>query len=422
MMNVFAMQQRHPVMVRCMWLLLVSAIQCQEMTTTLSNGKEFPLLGMGVGNLQHDRIVDMIEAGAQVGVRLVDTAHASHNEALVRDAIAKSNGDFHVVTKVWYTHLGYNRTILSVRESLNELTVGDDNQLQSSNNNNIKVHMLLHWPRCRNDIAWMDCEGEEERLPQAVKDAGPPPHLDKENAYLESWRALEDLYDENPAIESIGVSNFHKDDLEKLMEKSRITPHILQENVWAFLFDPHLMKYLKEHAIHFQAYNTMNGFFSRQSETPNAYRALNHVADALQVTPVQLILAWLVQSGVSVVPRTSNVDHLRENVQAERCRTLPPKQADYVKNAIAALLRGWDLNQPLATFVNGHDQPVHLFWNRPDTGEEVLIWESLQPGQSFDANTFTGHTVVVYDESRVKRQEYRISANYQETETIHIEL
>jgi diketogulonate reductase-like aldo/keto reductase len=404
-----------------MWLLLVSGVQCQELTTTLSNGKEFPLIGMGVGNLQRDRIVDMIEAGAQVGVRLIDTAHASKNEALIKDALAKSKGDFHVVTKVWYTHLGYNRTIISVRESLNELT-GGDHQLRSSTNNNIKVHMLLHWPRCRNDISWMDCEGEEEGLPQAVKDAGPPPHLDKDNAYLESWRALEDLYDENPVIESIGLSNFNKDDLEKLIGKSRITPHMLQGNVWTFLFEPYLVKYLNEHEIHFKAYNVMNGILSQGSKAPNAYRALIRVAEELGVTLVQLVLGWLVQLGVSVIPRTSSVDHLRENTQAKKCPTLSPKQAVFVKNTIAALLRGWDLNQPQATFVNGHDQAVHVFWTHMDTGEEVPVKEYLQPGESFDTDTSPGHIFVVYDEFKVKRQEYQISANYQETESIHIEL
>lgn len=407
-------------MVRCMWLLLITVVHCQELTTTLSNGKEFPLLGMGVGNLQRDRIVDMIEAGRQVGLRLVDTSHASQNEALVKEAIDKSSNGvvFHVVTKVWYTHLGYERTKLSVRESLKEL-VGDYN-LRSSPN--IKIHILLHWPRCRNDISWMDCEGEEERLPPAVKNAGPPPHLDKDHAYLESWRALEDLYDENSAIESIGVSNFDINDLEKLMEHSRITPHILQGNVWAFLFDLYLMKYCKDHDIHFQAYNVMNGILSQASKTPNAYRSLRSVGQELGgVTPAQVVLGWLMQKDVSVIPRTSSMEHLRQNSAANTCPMLTDKQRNVVQNAVGALLRSVDLNPPKATFVNSN-QVVHLFWSHSESGEEVPVKEYLQPGESFLTDTHPGHVFVAYDESKVNRKEYQVSAYYGDSVQFRIEL
>lgn len=421
-------QWRHPLMARCLWLLLMAVVvQCQEeLTTTLSNGKEFPLLGMGVGNLQRDRIVDMMDAGAQVGLRLVDTSHASQNEALIKQAIdkqSKTGAVFHVVTKVWYTHLGYERTKLSVRESLNELVGDNSNHLRSSSN--VKIHILLHWPRCRTDISWMDCEGEEERLPQTVKNAGPPPHLDKDHAYLESWRALEDLYEENSVIESIGVSNFNRKDLEKLMEYSRITPHILQGNVWEFSFDPYLVKYCKDHDIHFQAYNVMNGILSQASKAPNAYRSLLHVGQELGnvTTPAQVVLCWLMQQDVSVIPRTSSMDHLRQNAAANTCPTLTDKQRNVVNSAVGALLRGVDLNPPKATFVNSN-QVVHLFWSHHhESGEEeVPVKEHLQPGETFNTDTYPGHVFVAYDESKVNRKEYQISAYYGDSEQFHIEL
>jgi len=75
----------------------------------------------------------------------------------------------------------------------------------------------------------MECEKEEGNLPEYVKDAGPPPHLDKTNAWKNSWRALEDMYMEHeerrindtknsisggPYLESIGVSNFELEDMK----------------------------------------------------------------------------------------------------------------------------------------------------------------------------------------------------------------
>lgn len=201
-------------------------------STVLSTGNLFPLVGFGVGNLQHELIMDRIEGCMTNGTKIIlfDTAHASRNEDLVRTGIenglkaSKQKGPIHVVTKVWYTHLGYERTKLSVKASL-----------ESLKHKNIRVHILLHWPRCDDSIPWMNCEADEEQLPEETKQAGPPPHRNKDTAFLESWKALEDIYTgalklgkKLPKVESIGVSNFYMNDLTALEEKSRISPHILQ--------------------------------------------------------------------------------------------------------------------------------------------------------------------------------------------------
>ncbi len=385
---------------------------------TLSNGEKLPLIGMGVGNLQHERIVDMVKMGAtHHGIRLVDTARASHNEHLIHKGISQFSDqqEFHVITKVWYTHLGYNRTMLSVEESLEQLHAP-----------NIKVHVLLHWPRCRKDISWMDCEGEEERLPVKVKNAGPPPNLN-ENAYIESWRALEDLYQAKDEIASIGVSNFNLDDFKNLMKTGHITPHLLQANVWTLLFDPSLVTYLHQHEIHFQAYNVMNGILSQTSRAPNAYQSLMSVAANVSqngdemATPAQLIIAWLVHQSVSVIPRTSSVEHLQEN--AESMQTVPSlssQQQDTIKTAVMALLRGVDLNPPRVTFHNTANQVAHVFW--VSGNEEVPVKQHLQPNESFQSQTYPGHVFAAYDEARNSRTEYEISVSYGAEQEFHIEL
>ena len=75
----------------------------------------------------------------------IDTASASQNERMIADAIARSGvpaGEVMVQTKVWYTHLGYNRTMLSVRDSLAQLGA------RAARN----ATVLIHWPRCRRDL------------------------------------------------------------------------------------------------------------------------------------------------------------------------------------------------------------------------------------------------------------------------------
>ena len=100
-------------------------------------------------------------------------AHNSHNEQILGQAVASFDAasraqtrggggssdkppPLHVVTKVWYSHLGYERTKISVQESLD--------QLASKNTRQVYVHMLLHWARCNDEIEWMNCEEEENNI------------------------------------------------------------------------------------------------------------------------------------------------------------------------------------------------------------------------------------------------------------------
>lgn len=214
--------------------LLIAAKRAKDdeiLWTKLSDGTDFPLVGFGVGNLQHDLISDRIAKTLANDKKtiLIDTASASQNEELVRKGIEKGikgskTREVHVVTKVWYTHLGYERTKMSVKASLEALK-----------NTNVKVHVLIHWPRCNDEVPWMDCLKEERDLPPEVKKAGRPPHQYKDTAFLDSWAALEDIYLGKiklgrglPKVESIGVSNFALEDFKALERTQRLTPHILQ--------------------------------------------------------------------------------------------------------------------------------------------------------------------------------------------------
>jgi hypothetical protein len=202
----------------------------------LKSGVSIPLVGMGVGNLAHTDIPQAVRDQLASGVRLIDTARKSNNERMLADAIAEfdalrsqrgEDGDdpdpIHVVTKVWYTHLGYDRARLSAMESLEEL------QLPAGSARRIYVHLLLHWPRCNDEISWMHCEEEENELPQRVKDAGPPPHLDKDSAFKESWRALEVRKGDDVASFSFVLSSFYDDCRVSYRKLTPPSPHAHRE-------------------------------------------------------------------------------------------------------------------------------------------------------------------------------------------------
>ncbi len=439
-------------------LARINFVYCDDdddlLTFKLSNGLQIPLVGMGIGNLQHELIHQTVKANL-AGIHLIDTAHNSHNEQILGRAVANfdaaghaqtregggNNGKpppLHVVTKVWYTHLGYERTKISVQESLD--------QLRSTSTRQIYVHMLLHWPRCNDDIEWMNCEEEENNLPQYVKDAGPPPHLDKQNAWKDSWRALEEVYTEHSTsdasirIATIGVSNFELNDMRELIEFAHIRPHIYQGNSWLIFHDPYLMNFLREHDIFFQAFAVMFGILQRGKDSPSAFHILSLLSHDLNevihssspdnaatqpiVTEATILLAYLVDSNIGIIPRAATSAHQHENSLSSInavIQHLTPDRIEKLERAIPALMKGEQLHAS-ASFINSLEGAILIHWMHPDTKEEIVVSDLIHPGSVGMQKSHPGHIFVAYDTERKIRKEFVVGAGYGEEEQFRVEL
>lgn len=434
----------------------------------LRNGVSIPLIGMGIGNLLHESIPQVVKDQLGAGVRVIDTARASNNERILAKAIADLDGNeksrrltrggnsphpphphelepIHIVTKVWYTMLGYERTKISVQGSLNDLGA-------ASSARQIYVHMLLHWPRCNDDIPWMNCEEEEKNLPQFVRDAGPPPHLNKDGAFVESWKALEEIYLEHqknilrsnksgerqssPLIMSIGVSNFELEDVKQLIANNpTVPPQIYQGNAWCVFHDPYLMDYLRSHGIFFQAYAVMNGILQQKDASPNAYNSLSGLSRELMatvyprnkdvdITEATVLLAYFIQSGVGVIPRAASSAHQKENSPQSLSAILPhmtPSRIKQLQTAIPALSNGEDMHTSVS-FMNALSTPIQIHWVNPDTNEEVLVSNIIHPGSVEVQQSHPGHRFVAYDPDRSIRKEFLVDAPYGERQYFSVEL
>jgi len=425
-------------------------------TTKLSNGVHFPLVGMGVGNMNPRVVSAIISHGLKTdkNIRLIDTAHVSQNEFLVSkgiiDGVDKLVGsgnsekiEVHVTTKVWYTHLGYDRTMLAVKDSLS-------NFQDSINHPNVdlKLHILLHWPRCYDEIPWMDCSGEEATLTAEVKQAGKAPHLDPQNAWKESWRALEDtLSDPSNPVASIGVSNFHRRELEELASITNTLPQIVEVDTWSLLYDPLLIEFCHKKGIHIVAYHLFQGILSKSKDAPFATHHLLSIAnditkdmvakglhhpDGRDITAAQVILAWLVQHSISVIPRTTDLYHLREN-SANSLTAIPPmddSKVQVVAQSVEALISGEDLTEDAFVTLTFHakSKDVFLYWHDPQFGGEIEV-AKIQKGKSFEESSHPGHQFrIYYDDGhggngkneRSQMELFTVSGNYGEHR--HIEL
>ena len=316
---------------------------------------EVPLFGFGVGNLPHEHLEPLVTAAvADYGVRLVDTASASQNERQLGEVLATlgaAGAETQVLSKVWYTHLGFGRTRLSVADSLAALQ------------RPVLDVALLHWPACRDDVPWMRCAEEEEALPARVKAAGPSPlelrDVPGREPWRDSWRALEAAQREGQ-VQHIGVSNFDLGQLRELLAFATVPPALLQGNVWAVVFDPHLMRFLVEHKILFQAYGALSGVLPSLAPPPDSTVQRARSAAAMAeleelravvsdrgrqlLTVPMLLLRWLMQQGVAVIPRSASVSHLEENAEAAAAASNPdtqlfPDEVKQVRSAVEGLLR-----------------------------------------------------------------------------------
>jgi len=393
-------------------------------TRTLSNGLDLPLIGLGVGNMLMDLIPSMISRSLQPDkkVYLFDTSNISHNELYVARGIVEGAEileqeygidkiEVHVITKVWYTHLGYERTLFAVQSSLNALKDAIDHE-----NVDLKLHIMIHWPRCYDNVPWMNCILEENELPPDDKAAGPPPHLDKANAWKGSWKALESLVtNEENVVSSIGVSNFHLKELEMLEKLATIKPHILQTDAWSLLHDPMMIDFCHKHDIHVIAHNLMDGVFLKADKAPFAFNHLSVVANELtktmkakglfpsdmeEVTPAQVVLAWLVQHSISIIPRTVNLRHLQENsaVQLGSIPAMNDKQVQIVALAAEAMISEEDMRDDAHIKITFHakTRDIYLWWYDKEFGGEIQV-AKIDQGDTFEEESHPGHMFKLYD-------------------------
>lgn len=318
-----------------------------------------------------------------------------------------------------------------------------------------EVTLLLHWPRCSSNIEWMRCEEEEEALPQAVKDAGAPPHLDP-MSWHESWRALEVLYKAG-AVKNIGVSNFNADEMQDLLQRATVKPHVVQGSVWSALFDPTLMDMLKRHSIHFQAYAVMSTIVAHETWEPAAWKTLVTICldlykmvgrqsgrrIELDLNPAQLVLAWLVDQGVSVIPRASARTHMRQNspnsvrVTLDALRRYQGPQGQRVRQqlrgAIQALARAQRPKHETrpaedarvrTIFVNHLEVPIEIFFVNAKTNKEVKVSGVIQPSQQIGIDSHPGHRFLARpvqgSAQHILPYEFVVTAKYGAAETFRV--
>lgn len=235
-------------------------------TVKLNNGVEMPTLGYGVFQIPEDQTKDVVEEALSDGYRLIDTAAGYLNERAVGQAIKESSvprDDIFVTTKLWVQDYGEEKATKAIDGALERLGLDHLDLL------------LLHQPM---------------------------------GDYYGAWRAMEKAVKDGK-LRSIGVSNFQSFQVEDLIVHNDVKPVVNQIEINPLNPENDNVKWLKDNGVVPEAWGPMgqsqNGIFTNP--------VLTKIAKAHNKTVGQVMLAWNIQRGVIVIPKSVHKDRIKEN-------------------------------------------------------------------------------------------------------------
>ena len=199
---------------------------------------------------------------------------------------------------------------------------------------------------------------------------GGKPKLDKSVDILDTWHAMEELVDAG-LVKGIGISNFAKWQVEQILDGGRIRPTAHEFETHPYLQQQSFVDWNRKQDIQVIAYSpfgNINPIY--KGKHPNLPRSLEHplfvdLAKSYNTTPAQIILAWGMQRGTIVIPKSIHEDRILENLGALDIRL----SEDDVKS-ITEMDKKARFNDP------GKSWGVHLFSDL-DGGERITEVEDM---------------------------------------------
>lgn len=234
---------------------------------TLNNGVQMPILGFGVFQIQdanecEQSVYDAITAG----YRLIDTAASYLNEEAVGRAIKRSDverEELFITTKLWVQDAGYERTKQAFDKSLKRLQL-----------DYLDLY-LIHQP-------FGDVHG--------------------------SWRAMEELNREGK-VRAIGVSNFHEDRLIDLIIHNEVVPAVNQVETHPFNQQIEHAAFMKENHVQIESWAP----FAEGKNNLFQNEVLVSIAENYHKSVAQVVLRWLTQREIVVIPKSVRKERIIEN-------------------------------------------------------------------------------------------------------------
>ena len=237
-----------------------------QTTVGLNDGAAVPQFGLGVFQTPPDTTERVVKMAVDEGYRLVDTASMYRNEDGVGKALL-GRTDVFVTTKLGNSDHGFDEALRAFDESARKLR-----------RDTLDLY-LIHWPR---------------------------PRI---NRYVESWKAFVRLQKDG-RVRSIGVSNFNRDHLERIIGETGVTPATNQVELHPRFQQKALRAFHNQRGIKTESWSPL-GRGGLLGEPVIVDIAVKH-----RKTPAQVVIRWHLDSGLIAIPKTVRLERLKENIGA----------------------------------------------------------------------------------------------------------
>lgn len=307
---------------------------------TLNSGHSVPILGLGTWGSPEGQVAQAVKDAIDVGYRHIDGAFVYGNEdevgeginAKIKEGVIKRE-DIFVVSKLWNTFHSPTLVRGACEATLKKLGL-----------EYVDLY-LIHWPM-----------GYKEGGDLFPKDAtGKVLYSDVD--YVDTWREMEKLVKDG-LCKSIGVSNFNKRQIERILKDCQIPPAMNQVECHPYLTQKKLMEFCTSKNIHITAYSPL-GSPNRPWAKPEDPVLMEdpkivEIAKKYNKTAAQVLIRYQVQRGNIVIPKSVNKDRIASNFNV----------FDFeLSSADIANIDSFDCNGRFVPLDAARDHPHHPFAN-----------------------------------------------------------
>ena len=314
------------------------ASEKSDLSIAVSNSKPMPAVGLGYWKVEQSAAAALTVEAVKIGYRHLDCAADYGNEASVGDGIAEvvrqglcKREDLWVTSKLWNTHHRPEHVKPAFIRSLRDLKL-----------DYLDLY-LIHFPislqyvpmETRYPAGWF--VDPKDSQPRMVSDAVP---------IRETWQAMEELVDAG-LVRSIGISNFGVSLIRDLLSQCRIRPNVLQVESHPYLVQQKLIRFCHEASIAVTAFSPLGapsyipiGMASESDSVLND-PIVRKIASSHGRSAAQIVLRWGVQRGTAIIPKSSKLERLRENLDLAGFELAQPEM-----ESINALNKNQRFNDP----------------------------------------------------------------------------
>ena len=232
---------------------------------TLNNGVKIPIIGFGVYLVSGKECFDSVKNALEVGYRHIDTAQYYRNEKEVGDAIRASKikrEEIFVTTKTATS--GYSSTKSGIEKSLQKFGFPYFDLI------------IVHWPT-----------GDD----------------------IGTYKALEEAYKQGKC-KAIGLSNFNEREFLEIYNNFETKPVLNQIETHIYFQQKKMHNFLKKYNCLHESWSPFGGKGAKTLKD----KSLVAIAEKYKKTPAQIVLRYLIQLDIVVIPKTVNKDRMIENL------------------------------------------------------------------------------------------------------------